>query len=58
MRIEYSSLSRKDFENLQDYLFDNWGVLVLENFLDKYEQAIQILLLKNVYFEKYRDTGL
>lgn len=57
MRVEYSDLSKKDFENLQDYLFDQWGILVLEIFLDKYDQPIQMLLSKNVYFEKYRDTG-
>ncbi|MDO3424841.1 hypothetical protein QWT87_08050 [Chryseobacterium sp. APV1] len=58
MRVEYSDLSKKDFENLQDYLFDHWGVLVLENFLDKYDQAIQMLLQKMYTLKNIEIQGL
>jgi hypothetical protein len=41
--VEYSDLSKKDFENLQDYL--------LIKRKDKYDH------IQMMYFEKYRDTG-
>jgi hypothetical protein len=52
MRVEYSDLSKKDFKELQNYLFDHFKILVFRKILDKYEKAINFANSTHSIFQK------
>lgn len=56
MRYEISEKVKEDLQNIESYLLERWNLNVLENFFEKFENAIQILLEKKVIFKRYEDT--
>ncbi len=58
MHYELSDDAEQDLLNIETYLIRFWNPKVLENFIEKFENGIEILLKRNVYFEKYENTNL
>lgn len=56
MRYEISEKAEQDLLHIEDYLLEEWDIAVLEDFFEKFQKAIAILLAKNVVFQKYEDT--
>ncbi len=56
MRYEISNKAEQDLLNIEMYLLEKWNISVLEDFFDKFQEAIKILLEKKVLFQKYEDT--
>lgn len=56
MRYEISEKAQQDLLNIESYLLEEWTIDVLEDFFKKFEKAIDILLDKKVFFQKYEDT--
>lgn len=56
MRYEISKKAEQDIFNIEEYLLREWSLDVLIDFSEKLQQAISILIEKNVFFEKYEDT--
>lgn len=56
MRYEISEKAQQDLFNIESYLLEEWNVEVLEVFFIKLQKAIEILLDKKVFFQKYEDT--
>jgi len=56
MRYEISEKAQQDLLNIESYLLEKWSIGVLEDFFDKFQHAIDILLEKNIVFQKYEDT--
>ena len=57
MRYEIAEKAQQDLFNIESYLFEEWGLDVLEDFFAKFKTAIDILLEKKVLFQKYEDTN-
>lgn len=56
MPFEFSPQAKIDLLNIENYLISEWSIDVLENFLDKLQTSIDILMEKKVFFEKYENT--
>lgn len=56
MRYEISEKAKEDLLNIESFLVDKWDLNVLENFLEKFENAIKMLLEKKVIFKRFEDT--
>ncbi len=49
MRYEISEKAKEDLLNIESFLVEKWDLNVLENFLEKFENAIKMLLRKESY---------
>lgn len=56
MRYELSEKAEEDLLHIEAYLLEEWNLDVLIGFFDKFQKAIHILLVKNVFFQKYEGT--
>lgn len=56
MRYEISEKAEQDLIQIEDYLLEKWNINVLLDFFEKFQKAINILMEKNVYFQKYEYT--
>ncbi|WP_326984118.1 type II toxin-antitoxin system RelE/ParE family toxin [Chryseobacterium sp. MYb264] len=56
MRYEISDKAQQDLFNIETYLLEKWDVSVLEDFFEKFQETVKILLEKKVLFQKYEDT--
>lgn len=56
MPFEFSIKAKEDLLTIEDYLISKWNFEVLEKFLEKLEISIDLLMEKNVFFEKYEST--
>lgn len=57
MKVDISIAAQQDIDDIESYLLGKWNQKVVFKFFDLLDDAISILEAKNVYFEKYRDTG-
>lgn len=56
MKIKFSDESLSDLLNIEEYLLRNWNDRVLENFLVKLDEKVQIICNGKVVFQKYEGT--
>ena len=56
MRYEISEKAQQDLFIIEDYLIDKWSIGVLEDFFEKFQKALNMLLERKVLFQKYEDT--
>ena len=56
MRYEISEKAEQDLIQIEDQLLEEWNINVLLDFSEKFQKAINILMEKNVYFQKYENT--
>ncbi len=56
MRYEISEKAKEDLLNIESFLVDKWDLNVLENFLEKFENVIKMLLENKVIFKRFEDT--
>lgn len=57
MRYEISEKAEQDLINIETYLVEEWNINVLEDFFEKFQKAISLLLEKKAIFQKYEDTN-
>ena len=56
MNIFWTNRAQSDLENLEDFLIENWGFQVLEDFYEILERKIALLENGNLIHQKYEDT--
>ena len=56
MNIFWTNRAKLDLEILEDFLIDNWGFEVLENFYEILERKVSLLENGNLVHQKYEDT--
>ncbi|MCD9854705.1 type II toxin-antitoxin system RelE/ParE family toxin [Epilithonimonas sp. JDS] len=56
MRYEISKQAEQDLINIETYLLEEWNIDILEDFFEKFQKAITLLLEKKTIFQKYEDT--
>lgn len=57
MNIFWTNRAKLDLEILEDFLIDNWGFEVLENFYEILQAKVSLLENGNLVHQKYEDTG-
>lgn len=57
MNIFWTNRAKSDLENLEDFLIENWGFNVLEDFYEILERKISFLKNGNLIHQKYEDTN-
>lgn len=57
MNIFWTNRAKSDLENLEDFLIENWGFDVLEDFYEILERKISLLKNGNLIHQKYEDTN-
>lgn len=57
MNIFWTNRAKSDLENLEDFLIENWGFDVLEDFYEILERKISFLKNGNLIHQKYKDTN-
>lgn len=55
-RFEVSPIAEKDLQNIEDYLLEKWTFQVLEDFAEKLQKAIDLILFGDVIFQKFENT--
>lgn len=56
MNIFWTNRAKSDLEKLEDFLIENWGFDVLEDFYEILERKISILETGKLIHQKYEDT--
>lgn len=56
MKIKFSDESLSDLLNIEEYLLRNWNDRVLEDFLIKLDEKVQIICNRKVVFQKYENS--
>lgn len=56
MKIKFSDESLSDLLNIGEYLLRNWNDRVLEDFLVKLDEKVQIICKGKVVFQKYEGS--
>ncbi|MEN4760901.1 MULTISPECIES: type II toxin-antitoxin system RelE/ParE family toxin [unclassified Chryseobacterium] len=56
MKIKFSDESLSDLRNIEDYLLHHWNDKVLNDFLIKLDEIVQIICEGNIVFQKYEDS--
>lgn len=56
MEIRFSKESYDDLDEIEDYLLTQWNDKVLEDFNEKLNHCLEIILGGIVVFQKYEDT--
>ncbi|KAA0128275.1 type II toxin-antitoxin system RelE/ParE family toxin [Chryseobacterium sp. SN22] len=56
MKIKFSDESLSDLLNIEEYLLRNWNDRVLEDFLIRLDEKVQIICNGKVVFQKYEDS--
>ncbi len=56
-KVDISIEAQQDIDEIESYLLRKWNQDVVFSFFDLLDNAISILELGNVYFEKYENTG-
>lgn len=56
MNIFWTNRAKLDLEILEDFLIDNWGFEVLENFYEILEAKVSLLENGHLVHQKYEDT--
>ncbi|MCU7617541.1 type II toxin-antitoxin system RelE/ParE family toxin [Chryseobacterium sp. PBS4-4] len=57
MNIFWTNRAKLDLEILEDFLIDNWGFEVLENFYEILERKVSLLENGYLVHQKYEDTN-
>lgn len=57
MNIFWTNKAQSDLENLEDFLIENWGFKVLEDFYEILEKKIVLLENGNLIHQKYEDMN-
>jgi plasmid stabilization system protein ParE len=57
MNIFWTNRAKSDLENLEDFLIENWGFDVLEDFYEILERKISLLKNGHLIHQKYEDTN-
>ncbi len=56
MKIQFSDESLFDLRNIEEYLFTHWNDKVLDDFLTKLDEIVQMICSGNVVFQKYEGS--
>lgn len=56
MNIFWTNRAKSDLENLEDFLIENWGFKVVEDFYEILEKKIALLENGNLIHQKYEGT--
>ncbi len=56
MKIKFSDESLSDLLNIEEYLLTNWNDKVLDDFLTKLDEKVQIICDGKVRFQKYEGS--
>lgn len=56
-KVDISVEAQQDIDDIESYLLRKWNQDVVFGFFDLLDNAISILEVGNVYFEKYENTG-
>ncbi len=57
MRINFSDESLSDLRNIEQYLLENWSAKILDDFLTKLDEIVEIISEGSVVFQKYENTN-
>lgn len=56
MKIQFSDESLSDLKNIEEYLLEHWSDKILDDFLTKLDEIVEIICTGNVVFQKYEGT--
>ncbi len=56
MKIKFSDESLSDLRNIEEYLLEHWSDKILDDFLTKLDEIVEIICDGKVVFQKYEDT--
>ena len=56
MLYKISEKAQEDLLNIEIYLLEAWSLSILEDFFEKFQKAIILLVDKKVVFKRYEDT--
>ena len=56
MKIKFSDESLSDLRNIEEYLLEHWSDKILDDFLIKLDEIVEIICDGKVVFQKYEDT--
>ena len=56
MKIKFSDESLSDLRNIEEYLLEHWSDKILDDFLTKLDEIVEIICDEKVVFQKYEDT--
>ena len=56
MKIKFSDESLSDLRNIEEYLLEHWSDKILDDFLTKLDEIVEIICDGKVVFPKYEDT--
>ena len=56
MKIKFSEESLSDLRNIEEYLLEHWSDKILDDFLTKLDEIVEIICDGKVVFQKYEDT--
>ena len=57
MNIFWTNRAKSDLENLEDFLIENWGFDVLEDFYEILDRKISLLKNGHLIHQKYEDIN-
>lgn len=57
MKIKFSDESLSDLRNIEEYLLESWNDKVLDDFLTKLDEIVEIICEENIVFQKYENTN-
>ena len=57
MNIFWTNRAKSDLENLEDFLIENWGFDVLEDFYEILARKISLLKNGHLIHQKYEDIN-
>ena len=57
MNIFWTNRAKSDLENLEDFLIENWGFDVVEDFYEILERKISFLKNGHLIHQKYEDIN-
>lgn len=56
MKIKFSDESLSDLRNIEEYLLEHWSDKILDDFLTKLDEIVEIICDGKVVLQKYEDT--
>ena len=54
MKIKFSDESLSDLRNIEEYLLEHWSDKILDDFLTKLDEIVEIICDEKVVFQKFR----
>jgi len=53
MRVVWTSVAEKHYYTIIDYIFENWGIKTMNEFIDEVEKCMEIIETNPYCFEEY-----